>query len=762
MESEPEEEYCKGAYGKDSRWRKCNAAHRGDTYLQRKMADRVVISKTLHDPANILSKRAEKRLIAQLNDGICPYVLYSLNKKQRWRTITPASLLRLQHPVELDAMVVNRRIGPAKGKRRRTQRKGACCEETSHAIQQFLEPEFEEDSDFGYAGVPYSRSLLTLGDFMQQPSPSRTVPVHKSTAEVGSEKVTSKLFPDLIDISRETNAPHVFEVIDVPLKRLKPFDFREEISKIAQDDRIDILWLDEDRIRIDASFRVRIPANEPLHSPLLIIFFERMNSAMLRIRINANALYALTWDDYELNLALEEQEDVSSLYHTIVSFIWKLRNIEWERWREQPRTRYNTCKENFSRRVNGRRLAVQAESYCVYDQMRILNKRHRATQSFHIDADHNLQQKDNFKGCSSCESNQKSDLFPWKNGLICRDCVAHSVVRQIRLNQFPVDVPLDTKPNFSVVDLLFAILPLPVACLYVTMSCDYYRTLDGNETHSAVCPRCSLTVAFNDPSKLRGCICPSCECHWCYFCSSEPHWPMSCQQFEEWSQKWDRQYMTDKHFLDPDECMLRILCGECGLKFDVAESIAHGTLCPTQWCHSHYDDSVLMCKRRDTVGHAAYALFPLDPQYRKAYRTEGLRIPKMGREARIEKFWMAKLIKKDFADVCVEARKLRFNQERTAAFEQEVSRKGHSRITDLRLTAFTLVENCSAWLYLNRHDTSNNYLMKSVRQLFQHALTLEAELENRLPNVELWADTVNKSSSDLISSFQKMLSNTNL
>ncbi|KAL6742975.1 hypothetical protein Aduo_016063 [Ancylostoma duodenale] len=760
--ADPEEEYYSSGVdhitSKDSRWHRCDAAHRGNAQLHRRMAEKVVISKTIHDPTKTLSKRAERRLLALLIDEFCPYVPYSLNKRQRWQTITPTSLLRVQHPTGLDAMVVNRRIGPAKGKRHRTHRKQKCFEESLHAIEQFPGTESGEDSESSTAGVPFSRPLLTLADFMQQPSPSHATLLPKSSIDICSKEVAPKKFPHLIDIFRETNAPHVFEVIDVDLARLKPFNFREEISKIAQDDRVDILWFGEHRVRIDASFRVRVPANEPLHSPLLIIFLERRNSTTLRIRINANATYSLTWDDYQLNRALEEQDDLPSLYHTIVSFIWNLRKTEAERWREEPKTRFNACKENFTRKVNGGRLAVQAKSYSVYDQLRFLNEQHESTRSFPIDDNLEQNAKDPPEGCCSCESTMKSDLFSWKNGLICKDCVAHSVVRQIRLSQFPVDVPLDTKSGFSVVDLLFAILPLPAACLYVTMSSNYCRTLSGSKVRFAVCPRCSLTVSFEDTEKLHACICPSCDCHWCYLCSSEPHWPMSCKQFEEWSQKWDRQYITDKHFLDPDECMLRILCGECGLKFDVAESIAHGTPCPTQWCHSHYDDSVLMCKRRDTVGHSAYALFPLDPQYRKEWLKTGLGIPKHGREARIEKFWLAKLIKKDFADVCVEARKLRFNHERRAAFEQNGSHKNHSRLTDLRLTAFTLIENCSAWLYLNRYKTSSNHLMSSVRQLFQQALALEAELENKLPHAELWARTVDKSSSNLISSFQKVLS----
>ncbi|RCN24641.1 hypothetical protein ANCCAN_29659 [Ancylostoma caninum] len=64
--------------------------------------------------------------------------------------------------------------------------------------------------------------------------------------------------------------------------------------------------------------------------------------------------------------------------------------------------------------------------------------------------------------CCSCQSSVKTDLFPSLDGMICKDCVAAQVLHQIRLNQFPIQIPVVTSGDNSPLDLLHAILPVPL------------------------------------------------------------------------------------------------------------------------------------------------------------------------------------------------------------------------------------------------------------------------------------------------------------
>ncbi|XGW05278.1 hypothetical protein V3C99_016004 [Haemonchus contortus] len=87
--------------------------HRGNALLQKKLSDQLVVSKTIYDPANTLSKKAKKRL--QKEEGLSdfqPDVQYSLNKYQRWKTLSVPTLLENSGRSNLEILVVNRVITP--------------------------------------------------------------------------------------------------------------------------------------------------------------------------------------------------------------------------------------------------------------------------------------------------------------------------------------------------------------------------------------------------------------------------------------------------------------------------------------------------------------------------------------------------------------------------------------------------------------------------------------------------------------------------
>ncbi|RCN37778.1 hypothetical protein ANCCAN_16292, partial [Ancylostoma caninum] len=66
------------------------------------------VTKTLYDPENTLSKRQQRRLLADGSDGFCADVPYSLNKRERWNKITASSLLNDQKLSSPERMVISR------------------------------------------------------------------------------------------------------------------------------------------------------------------------------------------------------------------------------------------------------------------------------------------------------------------------------------------------------------------------------------------------------------------------------------------------------------------------------------------------------------------------------------------------------------------------------------------------------------------------------------------------------------------------------
>ncbi|EYC16468.1 hypothetical protein Y032_0033g2674 [Ancylostoma ceylanicum] len=71
---------------------------RGKWKLRRNGKYNVFVTKTLYDPANTLSKREQRRLLADRSDGFCPDVPYSMNKQERWNKCASmaVALLRTQ------------------------------------------------------------------------------------------------------------------------------------------------------------------------------------------------------------------------------------------------------------------------------------------------------------------------------------------------------------------------------------------------------------------------------------------------------------------------------------------------------------------------------------------------------------------------------------------------------------------------------------------------------------------------------------------
>ncbi|KHJ79842.1 IBR domain protein [Oesophagostomum dentatum] len=297
---------------------------------------------------------------------------------------------------------------------------------------------------------------------------------------------------------------------------------------------------------------------------------------------------------------------------------------------------------------------------------------------------HVEQLKSQSKLCCSCSSSLETDLFSSENGLICKNCAASIVLHQLRLKQFPIRIPLKTSAPICPLDLLYAVLPVPVMSTLIRMSFSHFYPLHNPKAIFTKCPQCETLLVVDSPNDYGTCSCSECYIHFCYRCFAEPHWPMSCEEFEQWSQKWEEQYPIEKLCLDEDENVLRINC-VCGSTFFVAETSAHGTYCPNKSCGHRYDKAGLMRSKRDLW----FWYTARDRQ--KRIEGRGGEMGKDGIPIVAECISQKRMIRREFASICAEVRNMRYDRSRRRKFKEAVmeiasSREEQIALLDIRVT----------------------------------------------------------------------------
>ncbi|PIO75364.1 hypothetical protein TELCIR_02584 [Teladorsagia circumcincta] len=244
---------------------------RGDALLRRKLADHVVVSKTLYDPADTLSNINVPSLLE--NNGRSDLEVFVVD-----RVITP-------RPNNLFVLSENK-----KGSWASKSRHIHYDSHVSH--ESCTDDELDERPDGFQEGTRTSRSLFTLGDFLVGSPPPKS-PILELEEESDSwvfveeepECSTESAQPrpaDLVDISAATSVNSIFEIVDIETRRLENFDLREAISLLEQE-RVAVRWIDSERVMVDATYQIRLSGDEPMRKPLLILFFElHQDSRVLR------------------------------------------------------------------------------------------------------------------------------------------------------------------------------------------------------------------------------------------------------------------------------------------------------------------------------------------------------------------------------------------------------------------------------------------------------------------------------------------------
>ncbi|CAJ0604404.1 unnamed protein product [Cylicocyclus nassatus] len=781
-----------------SRRHKKHIAH----YPGKKVTDQIVVVKTIYDPHKTLSKKKYKRLLADSLDGFYPHVPYSLNKRERWTTVTPASLLAHQTSDLPELCVVNKKasdwnmytdqsthkvtafhvldddvittlsatggeqslhyyenmlrekrgidkdemepaqmhysiVSPPPVQRfesRKNRKLGRTDEENRRAIRRKLKITLrklcriteafpnecmqnnEEDEMPDFCKAEFSRKIA-LKDFISigQPSTSRSPKNTPSSNVTSSFELVTLKPPKMIDISSATNALGVFEIIDVKLSMLATFDLQEEISLLAPG-YCDVHWFGSERVSV-ASTRSTNP------SPVFVIFFELpKNTDILRIRINTNAQFTKLSKATLVKL-LKTRKYFPTLFKDLLAFIFTLKIPP----PSESSLRFKECKENFMRTVNSTMLATTASRADTFAQLELLRL------CYTCDAFKNGLGSEKADICHTCNSPYRTDLFAFNDGMICRECVTSNVLHQIRLNRFPLEIPLDAAPS-SPVDLLYAILPISVMSLLSKMSYRYFNAFDYPDAYMVECPQCCMDLSINIPNMYSTCICPKCECNFCY------------------------RYFFEKFKLDPGERVLKVKCycndflyvPELGPHFTRCGRLCHYTVerYGTYYCGGTYDQSGIL--RPYELG-----AWPYTPRFRKENHPN---FEKYGDPVQPEYLEQKKLVSKLYAEVCAEMRRLRFDKTKRIEYENAVKRlftlkAEQLELIDLRKTVLFLVEHCMAWLYLHRHQKLH-HLRKGVLLLFQRFMNFQTKVLDPRYYQKIHAQDVEEMMSTVIKSFK--------
>ncbi|EYC16454.1 hypothetical protein Y032_0033g2670 [Ancylostoma ceylanicum] len=217
-------------------------------------------------------------------------------------------------------------------------------------------------------------------------------------------------------------------------------------------------------------------------------------------------------------------------------------------------------------------------------------------------------------------------------------------------------------------------------------------------------------------------------------------------------------YIFDKYSLATGEENLRLCC-DCDSVYHVEKDSKYPLRCPTPSCTWNYDENLHL---RHWHGYDP----PLSSKMRRHIITLGEEIDRCDEcGCRLRKTLQGKrLIKKDFAILCAEARIQRFNARKREEFAKNVTRffplkAEQNMANDLRKKILLLVENCTAWIYLNMPDDWQ-HLRAQVLQLFHQLLAMEWQTSARRDDIATTLDELEKAAKDLISTFQEHLNKT--
>ncbi|RCN30416.1 hypothetical protein ANCCAN_23808 [Ancylostoma caninum] len=326
-------------------------------------------------------------------------------------------------------------------------------------------------------------SKITLGDFFTNERATQRKKPRINTPEFDDDLSGKQLLTSparLVEIGEAVNAQHIFEVVEIDIKEMESLDLKKELMEFVPS-RFDRIWIDPCRVSIAGNLSSKIM----LH----VIFEVDQNRRILRIRVNTDSYYASSASrEYFLHVIKDRsREYFPVLFPDIVKFITD-ENKKGNEESDKQANRFAIFGEGFRAGVNSRKIAPLTIRCGHREQLDYLHQ-------FYASESSDSRLEENSTKCYRCRLTNKTDLFLTHNGMMCRECVASFITSQLRLNRFPLEIPIVVDPGISPLELLYGILPLPIVSLLLKKSFAFFKCLDYPYIVFVQCPFCQAPLA---------------------------------------------------------------------------------------------------------------------------------------------------------------------------------------------------------------------------------------------------------------------------
>ncbi|GMS80986.1 hypothetical protein PENTCL1PPCAC_3161, partial [Pristionchus entomophagus] len=213
--------------------------------------------------------------------------------------------------------------------------------------------------------------------------------------------------------------------------------------------------------------------------------------------------------------------------------------------------------------------------------------------------------------CNKCGESRADDLFEMEEDWLCRGCLTQTICA-ILSNRMIVklNVPVACHPDSTPLDAFPLFVPLAALNNYMrSLSMAIAEILKGDDL-IVECKLCMNLVRLKDGFEATVLACPGCKGVSCLSCGCPPHDPLGCEEFAEWSAKFDAGIEALR--VDANYKFARAITCECGQDMVLPQEQKE-TTCPR--CHIAFDAVSLAKKRGGGAVQARSArLVPLPPR----------------------------------------------------------------------------------------------------------------------------------------------------
>uniref|UniRef100_A0A183VCZ3 RING-type domain-containing protein n=1 Tax=Toxocara canis TaxID=6265 RepID=A0A183VCZ3_TOXCA len=296
---------------------------------------------------------------------------------------------------------------------------------------------------------------------------------------------------------------------------------------------------------------------------------------------------------------------------------------------------------------------------------------------------------------------------------ICTDCLRESITGQIRQGISPVKCHDENCDCAIPIGLIRVLLPVPLYIFYVKFSYMQMKKRNNEEVRS--CPLC-LQAGVVTSKSYRSLCCSACATCFCEECEKMPHWPLTCNEFDDWSEKFEPQYEMEKCRLDGKlkEYLVTRRC-HFGELIEAPDNIGVQK-CST--CLLTYD----WATGRSIVDCRCYV----------GKDEQGMPVWKRPEAEFVSQRKPLTMVNRQFAPICASARRKRFEEVKVTNMIAKCTHQSQPsgqilnarRVVDLRNTSLYLVEYGTAWLFEHRMSPPDNW-----KQIRNQVTKLEQKLD---------------------------------